>query len=57
MNPRRFNKVDGLLPWAVSVYVSMFNTPVTFNYISFIKLEYRVIASVGVESLIIPLPF
>ena len=28
----------------------MFNTPVTFNNISFLKLEYRVIASGGVES-------
>ena len=32
----------------------MFNTPVTFNNISFLKLEYRVIAVVGSSPLIIP---
>jgi hypothetical protein len=48
--PCHFNKVDRLLRRTVSVYVSMFNTPVTFIRISFPKLEYRVIASGGVES-------
>ncbi len=33
----------------------MFNTPVTFNNVSFLKLEYRAIASSGVESFNHPL--